>query len=95
MALVTVKTKYQVTLPTAVRKQASVAVGDILEARVEGKKITLTPKGLIDRELALALADVRKGRTAGPFNTAEEMLKHLHKQVRQYQRGKKRSKASA
>lgn len=95
MPLVTVKTKFQVTLPTAVRRQASVAVGDILEARVEGKTITLTPKGVVDRELALALADVRKGRTAGPFNTAEEMLKHLHKQIRQYQRRKKRAKASA
>lgn len=94
MALVTVKTKYQVTLPTAVRKQAGLAVGDILEAKVEGKKITLTPKGLIDRELALALEDVRKGRTSGPFNTAEEMLQHLHKRVAQYQRKKKRAKAS-
>ena len=93
MPLVTVKTKFQVTLPTAVRRQASVAVGDILEARVEGKTITLTPKGVIDR--ALALADVRKGRTAGPFNTAEEMLERLHKQIRQYQRRKKRAKASA
>ena len=95
MALVTVKTKYPVTIPTAVRKQASVSVGDIFEAGVEGKKITLTPKGLIDRDLALALADVRKGRTAGPFRTAAEMLTHLHKQVRQYERGTKRAKASA
>ena len=38
MALVTVKTKYQLTLPSSVRKQARVAVGDLLEARVEGKK---------------------------------------------------------
>jgi AbrB family looped-hinge helix DNA binding protein len=68
MPLVTVKTKYQVTLPTAVRKQAKLAVGDILEAKVEGKKITLTPKSLVDRELAHALEDVRKGRVVGPFN---------------------------
>ena len=92
--LITVKTKYQVTLPTVVRRAAGVEVGDMLEARVEGKKITLTPKGLIDRELALALEDVRKGRTVGPFNTVEEMLKHLHKQVRQYQGKKKRAKSA-
>src|SRR5438876_189890 len=73
MPLVTVKTKYQVTLPTAVRKQARLAVGDILEAKVEGTKITLTPKSLIDRDLALALDDVRKGRVVGPFSSAEAM----------------------
>ena len=65
MPLVTVKTKYQVTLPTSVRKQAGVAVGDLLEAKVEGQKITLTPKSIIDRELAHALEDVRKGRVYG------------------------------
>ncbi len=92
--LITVKTKYQLTLPIAVRKAVGVGVGDILEAKVEGKKITLTPKSLIDRELELALEDVRKGRTAGPFDTVEEMLKHLHRQVRQYRR-KKRKRASA
>jgi len=79
MPLVTVKTKFQVTLPTAVRRQAGVSVGDILEAKVEGKKITLTPKGLIDRELALALAEVRKGRVQGPFESANEMIAALHR----------------
>ena len=74
MPLVTVKTKYQVTLPTAVRRQARLAVGDILEAKVEGKKITLTPKSLVDREIALALEDVRKGRVFGPFSSTNALL---------------------
>lgn len=90
MPLVTVKTKFQVTLPTTVRRQAGVSVGDILEAKVEGKKITLTPKGLIDRELALALAEVRKGRVQGPFASAEEMLAALRSGARR----KKPAKAS-
>jgi AbrB family looped-hinge helix DNA binding protein len=42
--LVKVKGKYQVTLPASVRKKAGVAVGDLLEAQVRGKTITLTPK---------------------------------------------------
>ena len=79
--LVTVKTKYQVTLPTSIRRKADVAVGDVLEANVEGKKITLTPKGLIDRELALALEDVRKGRMYGPFNSPAEMVQDMKKRV--------------
>lgn len=94
MPLVTVKTKYQVTLPTAVRKQAKLAVGDILEAKVEGKTITLTPKSLVDHELAHALDDVRKGRVVGPFNSASEMLADLHKRVAQHRKRKKRAKTS-
>ncbi len=82
MPLVTVKTKFQVTLPTAVRRQAGVSVGDILEAKVEGKKITLTPKGLIDRELALALAEVQKGQVQGPFASAREMIAALRRSAR-------------
>ena len=66
MPLVTVKTNYQVTLPTSVRKQAKIAVGDFLEAAVERGKITLTPKSLIDRELALALEDVKRERRFSP-----------------------------
>ncbi len=82
MPLVTVKTKFQVTLPTSVRRQAGISVGDILEAKVEGKKISLTPKGLIDRELALALAEVQKGRVRGPFASANEMIAALQRGAR-------------
>lgn len=94
MPLVTVKTKYQVTLPTTVRKQAGVSVGDILEAKVEGRKITLTPKSVVDRELALALEDVRKGRVIGPFTSVKEMLADLNKRVAQHQKRKKAAQAS-
>jgi AbrB family looped-hinge helix DNA binding protein len=78
MPLVKVKEKYQVTLPASVRQKAGVAVGDLLEAKVQGKKITLTPKRVIDREIALALEDVRKGRVYGPFRSVKEMLRSLH-----------------
>ena len=94
MPLVTVKTKYQVTLPTSVRKQAGVAVGDLLEAKVEGQKITLTPKSIIDRELAHALEDVRKDRVHGPFNSAREMLADLHTRAARYRKGTKATTAS-
>ncbi len=89
MPLVTVKTKYQVTLPTSVRKQAGVAVGDLLEAKVEGKKITLTPKSLVDRELALALQDVKAGRTYGPFDSVDALMRSLR------QGGKKRRRPTS
>jgi AbrB family looped-hinge helix DNA binding protein len=43
MPLVRVKEKFQVTLPASVRQRTGLAVGDLLEANVEGKTITLTP----------------------------------------------------
>lgn len=80
--LVKVKEKYQVTLPASVRRKAGLAVGDLLEANVEGKKITLTPKSVVDRELALALEDVRKGRVYGPFSSAKEVIQSLHREAK-------------
>lgn len=87
MPLVKVKEKYQVTLPTAVRQRAGVAVGDLLEAQVQGKKITLTPKVVIDRDfiekrLAQGLKDIKEGRVLGPFKTAKEALRALRARTR-------------
>ena len=66
MALVKIKEKYQVTLPAALRQKAGLEVGDLLEAKVEGKKITLTPKSVLDRELAQALKEIEQGKTLDP-----------------------------
>jgi AbrB family looped-hinge helix DNA binding protein len=77
MALIKVKTKGQVTIPTALRTQLGVAVGDLLEARIEGHVITLTPKTLVDKRLAEGLADIKAGRLKGPFSTVDEMLAAL------------------
>ncbi|MGH9459657.1 MAG: AbrB/MazE/SpoVT family DNA-binding domain-containing protein [Vicinamibacteria bacterium] len=87
--LVKVKEKYQVTLPASVRARVGVGVGDLLEAEVQGKKITLTPKSLVDRELAHALEDVRRGRVIGPFPSAKAMLEDLHGRVARRQRRKR------
>ena len=92
LSLVKVKTKYQVTLPTALREQVGVSVGDVLEAKVERGKITFTPKSIIDRHLAESLEDFKNGRTYGPFNTAEEMIRSLHQHAR---KASKRKKAKA
>lgn len=77
MPLVKVRDKYQVTLPATVRRKAGIAVGDLLEAQVKDAKITLTPKRVIDRELALALEDVKKGRVYGPFRSARAAARSL------------------
>lgn len=87
MSLVKVKAKYQVTLPASVRQKAGVAVGDLLEARVEGKKITLMPKVVVDRNfiekrLAEGLEDLNKGRVYGPFTSAKELVRSLHREAK-------------
>ena len=69
MSLVKVKEKFQVTLPAAIRQKAGVDVGDLLEATVQGKRITFTPKVAVDRafveqRLAEGLEDVKKGRVS-------------------------------
>jgi len=87
MPLVKVKEKYQVTLPASVRQKAGVAVGDLLEAKVQGKKITLIPKIAVDREfidkrLAEGLEDLKKGRVYGPFSSAKDTIRSLHREAK-------------
>jgi len=79
MALVKVKGKYQVTLPVSVREQAGVAVGDILEAKVERRKITLIPKRIVDRDPAEALEEVKRGEVSRPFKTAKSAIRALRR----------------
>lgn len=77
-----IKTKGQMTLPTAVRKLAGIKIGDYVKIQIERGKITVTPQSLIDRELALSLEDVKHRRTSGPFNTAGEAIAFLHKETK-------------
>lgn len=87
MPLVKVKEKFQVTLPTEVREKAGVAIGDVLEAKVQGNKITLTPKVVVDRafvekRLAESLDDAKAGRVYGPFGSAKETVRSLRREAR-------------
>lgn len=89
MSLVKVKTKGQVTIPTRLRKQAGLDIGDFLEAKLERGKITLTPKSLIDRHIEEGLEDIRQGRTYGPFDTADEMIASLKSNIKERDKAKK------
>ena len=57
MAIVTVKNKYQVVIPQAVRKQLGIKRGDLLEAKVERGKLTYTPKTAVDRVIPAGKAE--------------------------------------
>jgi AbrB family looped-hinge helix DNA binding protein len=49
MPIVTVKNKYQVVIPQALRQKLGINCGDVLEAKVERGRLTYTPKAVIDR----------------------------------------------
>lgn len=90
MPLVQVREKAQITLPSKIRKALGIKKGDYLEAEVEGNKMVLIPKILIDKAEAVtlskkgeemlkeALEDVRKGKVK-KFNNAEDLIDDLHK----------------
>ncbi len=82
MSIVKVKTKGQVTIPTTLRRQAGLNVGDFLEAKIEGGNIVLKPQNLIDRHIAESIQQFRDGQSFGPFDTAEEMIASLKKNVK-------------
>jgi len=82
MALVKVKEKYQVTLPAGFREKAGLEVGDLLEAKVRGKTITLSPKSVVDRDIEISLEQVRRGQVSRPYNSAKDFLRSLHREVK-------------
>jgi bifunctional DNA-binding transcriptional regulator/antitoxin component of YhaV-PrlF toxin-antitoxin module len=97
----TVKTKLG-TLPDKVRQQAGIKLGDLLEFKVSGGVVTILPKlpsaddeytakqrRAIDAQLAEGLAEIKAGRTAGPFNTADEMIAHMKGKLKKRATAKK------
>jgi bifunctional DNA-binding transcriptional regulator/antitoxin component of YhaV-PrlF toxin-antitoxin module len=98
MALVKVKSRYQVTLPNALRRRVGVAVGDLLEAKVEKGKITLGPVAVehadtsLDDYIQEGLKDYREGRCYGPFDSAEAMVASLRANLRKRKKATTSSK---
>ncbi len=86
MSLVKLKTNGQVTLPVELRERAGLSVGDLLEAKIEKGRITLTPKSLIDSHISESEDQIRKGKFYGPFDTAEEMIESLHRNAKRSNR---------
>jgi AbrB family looped-hinge helix DNA binding protein len=91
MSLVRVRPNGQVTLPSSLRERAKLSAGDLLEARLEKGKITLTPASLIDRHIVESQEQINKGQFYGPFDTADEMIESLHRNGKRSKRPVKRS----
>ena len=90
MSLVQVREKAQITLPSKIRQALGIKQGDYLEAEVEGNKIVLIPKIIVDKAetvtlskkgeemLDEALNDVRKGNVR-KFDNVEGLIDDLNK----------------
>ena len=52
MPLVTVKPKFQVTIPARLRKDMDLHEGDVMEATIVGDGILLRPMDVVDRNAA-------------------------------------------
>lgn len=89
MSIVRVKNKYQVVIPEPVREEIGIEVGDMLEAKVERGKITLTPKSLVDR-IPQAIKDIRAEAKRKGLNkiTMEEINAEIEAARREKQQRK-------
>ena len=82
---------YQVTIPPAARRALNLKVGDFVEATPRRDGVLLRPARVVTddtfeqelrRRLDEGLADLEAGRTSGPFETADDLIAHLHRIAR-------------
>ncbi len=87
MALVQIREKSQITIPSSIRKELGIKKGDYLEVIREGDRILLIPKIVVDKNsvvlsrkgeeyLKEALNDVKEGRVRDS-NNVEELFDDL------------------
>ena len=76
-SVVKLGTSRQVIIPKKIHDRLGLAPGDYLEVELREDKVVLTPKALVEKRLAEALEDVKRGRVHGPFRSAKEMISSL------------------
>lgn len=98
MSLVKIQRKGQMTLPTGVRSAVGLADGDMVDVKVSGRRIIVTPTLVIDRSkfptaddeytpeqrrmINARLAEAEKGPYYGPFKNGSEVAAFLKKRTR-------------
>ena len=70
MSLVTVKPKFQVTIPAKLRKGLNLREGDLMEATVVDDGILLRPKQVVDRNAAAERVAAVLARIEPPLEDA-------------------------
>lgn len=108
MSIVKVQHKGQMTIPSAVRIAVGVTDGDLVDVKVVGKKIVITPTLVIDRAkfptaddeytpqqrrmIDARLREAEKGPFYGPFRNSAEVAAFLKKRTIKAQRSTKATK---
>jgi AbrB family looped-hinge helix DNA binding protein len=69
----------QVAIPKKLHDQLGLSPGDYMQIELEGDRLILTPKALIEKRLAEGLEDIRQGRVHGPFKSVPALLRSLHR----------------
>ena len=95
MAVTNLKNKPPVVVPDGALKRAGFKRGQELEFRAGGGVITIVRKPpsaddeytpeqrrIVDAQLSEGLADIKAGRTHGPFSSADEMIAHMKAQLK-------------
>ena len=72
----------QVVIPKKIHDQLGLEPGDYLEVELEGDRMVLTPKALVEKRLAEGLQDIQEGRVRGPFRSASALVRSLRKHTK-------------
>lgn len=76
----------QVVIPKTIHDKLGLRPGDYMKVEVAQGRVVFTPKALVDKHIEQriqeGLDDFAKGRTHGPFDTAEEAVEYLHTHTR-------------
>lgn len=97
---VTVKSKIHLTVPAQVQRRAGIKTGDRVEFKVSGGIINIIPKlPSADDEYTPArrrvidaqLAEAEKGPYYGPFETADQAIRFLNKEIRNRKANKRKT----
>lgn len=78
-AVVKIGVSRQVAIPKKLHDRLGLAPGDYLQIELEGDRLILTPKALIEKRLAEGLEDIRQGRVHGPFKSVSALLRSIHR----------------
>jgi hypothetical protein len=98
---IAVKDKKPIIVSPAALRRAGFKDGQKLEVKASGGVITILPKPstaddeytpeqrrTVDARLKKAVEEVKRGHTAGPFNTAHEMIASLKRELKKPRAGK-------
>jgi len=89
MAITRLGPKHQITIPKEALQRLGLQPGDFLEVQVRGEALYLVPQKLIPRDQAWfwskewqerereAEEAIVRGEISGPFESAEDLIRHL------------------